>query len=175
VDNTPLHVASESEHDDDEVAKLLLEHGAEVDPRQIYRWTPLHLASLTGNGKVAVVLLRRGADMDARNDVKWTPLHMASQEGHSHVVEALLAHGADVDSEAGVVTALHLATYYGHVEVVRMLIERHAYLRTRDKDGETPLELARLAEMRNHHEIARILRTPLSLENRVEGLLVNVR
>ncbi len=47
-------------------AKLLLDHGADINAIGNCRWTPLHLAAISGNFVAAKTLIEGGADLDAR-------------------------------------------------------------------------------------------------------------
>ena len=40
-----------------EVTKVLLEHGSEVDPVDIYGWTPLHWAAIRGDAEKCQLLV----------------------------------------------------------------------------------------------------------------------
>ena len=59
---TPLFIAAW--HGDSPNVKLLLAHGATVDPRDAGDYTPLHLAS--GHEEVVALLIAAGAEVDAR-------------------------------------------------------------------------------------------------------------
>ena len=72
----PLHLASRKGHVD--VARMLVEHGADVSAQDKYGWTPLHWASTKGQGDVARMLVEHGADVSAQDEYGWTPLHRAS-------------------------------------------------------------------------------------------------
>ena len=138
---TPLHLASEKGQV--EVARMLIERGADEAAQNEYGDIPLHLASRKGEVEVVRMLIERGADVAAQNKDGDTPLHLASQNGEVDVVCMLIEHGADVaahtkDGE----TPLHLASQSGEVDVVRMLIERGADVAAQNKDGCTPLHLA---------------------------------
>ena len=50
------------------IAHLLLDHGAEVDPRQTGGFTPLHEAAHRGDVVMVHLLLERGADPGATTD-----------------------------------------------------------------------------------------------------------
>ena len=152
-DATPLHLASQNGHV--EVARMLIERGADVAAQNKDGETPLHLVSRNGEEEVARMLIERGADVAAQNKDGETPLHMASQYGQVEVARMLVERGADVaaqnnDGE----TPLHLASQYGEVEVARMLIECGADLAAQNNDGETPLHLA---SQYGELEVARML------------------
>jgi ankyrin repeat protein len=74
-----------------EIARLLLDQGAEVNARDNFANTPLHLA--VRHPAMVELLLARGAQVGARNAFGNTALHLAV--GDRRVVELLLAAGAD--------------------------------------------------------------------------------
>ena len=142
IDNaTPLHLASRYGHI--EVARILLEFGADLTAQNRDWETPLHVALRDGQVEVACMLLEFGADPTAQNENGDTLLHVASRVGQVQVAHMLLDRVADLaaQNEDGE-TPLHLALLRGHVEVAGMLIKRGADLTAKNKDGETPLCLA---------------------------------
>ena len=74
-----------------EIAAQLLDIGSDVNARDNFANTPLHLA--VRHPAMVELLLARGARVDARNAFGHTPLHLAV--GDRRVVELLLAAGAD--------------------------------------------------------------------------------
>lgn len=94
MDNTPLHAALAGRRS--EVAKLLIEHGADIDNIAGGGWTPLHLASANGDAEMVNVLLSRGANVNRKNDDGNTPLALAEEHKHDAIVELLKKHGAAV-------------------------------------------------------------------------------
>ena len=90
---TPLHWACRA--GSVACAKLLLDHGAEVDARNKARRTPLQLAAESGQSESVKLLARAGADLDAQDRKGRRPLHRATYEGHANTAEVLLAEGAD--------------------------------------------------------------------------------
>lgn len=74
------------------ILSQLCDAGADVDARDEFGFTALHLAALLWNGAVSL-LLCRGADVNARDEAGNTPLHLAALRGAC--VDALLAGGAD--------------------------------------------------------------------------------
>ncbi|EWG55805.1 hypothetical protein FVEG_17597 [Fusarium verticillioides 7600] len=78
---TPLHHAcSEDQH---EIVSLLLPEiplpGVEVDAKAQDQRTPLHVASLGGNGPIVELLLQRKADVNAMDDKGYTMYPIASR------------------------------------------------------------------------------------------------
>ena len=109
ADRTPLHQAAFNGHT--EVARLLVDEGAAVDPKDAEGETPLHrAASDYGNVEVARLLLDEVADVGARCNLEFTPLHFAAWTGDAEVARLLAAEGADVEAKAAEgETPLHLA------------------------------------------------------------------
>ncbi|HWI64751.1 MAG TPA: ankyrin repeat domain-containing protein [Symbiobacteriaceae bacterium] len=85
--NTPLHAALASNRTD--VARILLEAGAEVDLGDGAGWTPLHLAAANGNREMVEELLQRGARPDAATAKGETALSLAEAKGHAEVAGLL--------------------------------------------------------------------------------------
>ncbi|MHB1308696.1 MAG: ankyrin repeat domain-containing protein, partial [Limisphaerales bacterium] len=73
---TPLHVAVANQNLD--IARFLLEHGAEVNARDAEARTPLHFAIKYRDLELIRLLLDAKADPDARDSVGWTPLKWAA-------------------------------------------------------------------------------------------------
>ena len=83
---------------DQAVAMLtaLLEAGADVNSRNEYGFTALHIATYKGdNDSVKLLLAQPGIKLDQPNDDSDTALMMAAEHGHAEIVEMLLKAGAD--------------------------------------------------------------------------------
>jgi ankyrin repeat protein len=103
-----------------EAARVLLEHGADVDAsgRGWMTGTPLNSAAAGGQTDVARLLLDAGADPDMRQTSGWTPLHSAAHNGDLEMAELLLAFGADpaATNDDGA-TVLSMAEQGGNADV----------------------------------------------------------
>ena len=64
-----------------EVVKVLLDAGADLEARTDFGETPLHvavrLAVIRGTPEVVKMLLDAGANLEARSELGFTPLHLA--------------------------------------------------------------------------------------------------
>jgi ankyrin repeat protein len=78
-----------------EKARLLLDHGAEVDALDgEYRSTPLGFAARWNQREVALLVIERGADVN-RAGADWArPVAWARRKGHAEMIELLRANGA---------------------------------------------------------------------------------
>jgi ankyrin repeat protein len=129
---TLLHVATSNNSAD--VARLLVEHGADLNARNLGGETPLHLAARLRDTSIALLLLDHGADANPRDSDGDTPLMKAAMECSAKgMVELLVSHGADVNAKNNAGEApLLLATRVAQTNI----------------PGQTPPEFAnRIAEM----------------------------
>ena len=124
-DGTALHFAAFFAQP--ETARLLVDHGADVDAVSptFGNVTPLHSAAAGGSAEIVQLLLAAGADANARQNGGFTALHAAAQNGDAAMARDLLDHGAEVDppTEDGR-SALAIAEEQGHDEVAALLRER---------------------------------------------------
>lgn len=98
-DRTLLHYAIDPDDFQDgphlEIAKLLIQQGADVNLQTDHVPTPLHLAAKRGSLDIAKLLVERGADVNARaHDYGPTPLQESLIYGHQDVAEFLVQSGA---------------------------------------------------------------------------------
>lgn len=78
----------------EELVKILVSAGADVNAKDDQGWTILHWAALWGYTDVAEILVSKGADVNARTVYDQTALHFASRASHTDLVEFLRKHGA---------------------------------------------------------------------------------
>lgn len=85
----PLHSALSNNQNN--IAKMLIEAGAEVNVLQSSRISPLHLAAQEGNIDLIIVLLEHGANIAQKNELGQTPSDLAAQKGFLEIAEILKA------------------------------------------------------------------------------------
>ena len=100
---TPLHIASYNGNPD--IARVLLDHGAEANAVDNLFRTPLDLVaaglyeSKEGGARVAQLLLERGADANALDLNRQSALHSAASSGRLEIVQILLEHATVKDDQ----------------------------------------------------------------------------
>ena len=77
-----------------DVARLLLEHGADLNARTNRGETPLYIAAADGMAEVVRVLLEHGANVGVEDNGGMTPYQAASARGHNEIMKLLSEHGA---------------------------------------------------------------------------------
>lgn len=122
---TALILAILEGHSD--IAKMLVDHGADVDAQDIFGGTALIEASFHGCLDVAKMLVDHGADLNAREMNGDTALVYACMRGHLAVAAMLVDHGADAEvrSRDGD-TAIKLTTRRGYLAFADMLESKSA-------------------------------------------------
>jgi ankyrin repeat protein len=147
----PLHVAAKKGQE--EVAKLLISYGADVNARDGAGKTPIFYATENGNLKIARLLLTNKANVKDYPEL----LNIAVKRKRREIIEVLLQHGADVNTidELGR-TALHFTAlgingeFFGFrypddnvkVEIAKLLLSSGANVNSQAKNGMTTLHAA---------------------------------
>jgi ankyrin repeat protein len=96
--DTALHHAADAYGGSVDCAKYCIEVGANVNARNQFGCTPLHLASFRGRVDVVRVLLDAGAIVDATNTSGWTPLYRAIDNKRVDVAQLLIDRGGKVSN-----------------------------------------------------------------------------
>lgn len=137
--HTALHDAAQVDLDD--IAPLLLQHGADINQWGFERWSPLMWAALHGSKKVARVLLDWNgvvhADIRFESKLGRTVVAFAD-EG---VIEVLLDHIANIQDPL-LQDIITTAVNDDRIGVVRLLINRGLDLNMTDRYGQSPLDYA---------------------------------
>ena len=156
---TPLMEAARYGHD--QVVQELIRAGADVNGKGKDKRTALHLASWCGRSSVIKTLAEAGANPNVLDVLGMTPLMWAAYLGCANVVVELIRAGADVSvvssrewlslvvvsshewlSVAAGSTALHFAATWNKIECGVLLVEAGADMRTKNKNSNSPLDLA---------------------------------
>ncbi|KAI8752888.1 transient receptor potential cation channel subfamily A member 1 [Biomphalaria glabrata] len=150
--STPLHTAALYKHL--EIARMLIEAGANLMSRDKEQCTPLHHAASGGNFELVNLLLEAASTSDSgwillsemvsAIDIEQnTPLHVAVDHGHYEVVKVLLEKAADVNKpRKHFMYPLHLAAQSGDVRIARLLVEGNARIDALNDDQATALHRA---------------------------------
>ena len=115
------------EFGDLDIARLLLDVGANASAADGDGWTALHRASWEGHEAVARLLVGAGTDVSVVDKDDWTALHWASEKEHEAVARLLVEAGAGASAATrGGWTPLHWASEEGHEAMARLLVEAGA-------------------------------------------------
>lgn len=108
-----------------DIARLLLDHGADIEIRSGDGSTALIEAALSGHGDVVVLLLTWDADVDAKTPTGAQAIHAAANaKTDAATIRALLKAGADPQAVGPQgLTPLQLASLTGATDVVATLVE----------------------------------------------------
>jgi uncharacterized protein len=144
---TALLIATQG--NDVDVARLLIDAGADVNAKDSIRDTPFLYAGAEGRNEILRMILATGrADLRDTNRYGGVAIIPASHHGHPETVRILLETDVDIDHVNNLGwTALIEAVILGdggpiYQEIVGLLVDAGAR-NIPDRDGKTPLELAR--------------------------------
>ncbi len=122
---------------------LIKEAKADVDTRDDWNNTALHLAAERGRADVVRLLCDHGADIDGKGKYGHTALSLACLNDHLSTAECLIARGASLNEQADLgSTPLHLSSWNGRLQMVQLLLEKGADASIKNKRGKTAREVA---------------------------------
>ena len=144
----PLSVAAG--HASLDIAKLFLDHGANVDSDNHWGCTALYCAVYARNNAMVKLLLDHGAKSQLDDS-----LRHAAFAGEADIVRMLIDRHANLNvREINGETPLYQAASEGHKEVILILLEAGADASIGDKNGETPVAVAKKSK---HPETADLI------------------
>ncbi len=151
------------------LAKLLIEKGANIEAKDRNGETPLQSAVACGALAAVKLLIENGADIHAKDILHKTPLENAKGEIKELVKEQILARSSlhlaaaaddvsaikllinnkvDINKPREGKTPLHWAVTFKKYGASKILLEKGADVNSEDKEGSTPLKIAK----RNHYK-----------------------
>lgn len=138
-----------------EVAKLLVNRGADASFRTTSGQTPLLAAVRGGHLEIISLLFDEIGSTHELNRDQTTLLHHASLNKDPCVAKLLLERGADIEAKDRLgMRPIYYASFYGLVKTVNLLVESGADIRAKDYIGRTPLSYT--AE-RGHNSVVQLL------------------
>jgi ankyrin repeat protein len=176
--NTAIHYAAMSRYREDiNLVKMLLERGANPNIRNWFWQSPLHTAILENFKPPRSLdrlkcLLDNGAYVEVRDRFGHKPIHDACNHLYPDpkLVKLLIDHGADVNTTTrDKESALHFSCDFRihrenpNVEVVELLLKHGANVNAIDKNGKTPLFLAK---SNGYVEVVKLLEKYEALDER---------
>ncbi|KAL1129233.1 hypothetical protein AAG570_013762 [Ranatra chinensis] len=156
----------------EEMMKLLLEFGANVNAEDSEKWTPLHAAATCGHLHLVKHLIANGANLLAVNADGNMPYDICEEEASLEYIEGEMARrgvtqqlidetrattemtmladlaeaaaaGEDLENpDSQKATPLHIAAANGYLRVVEFLLDNHVSTDVRDNDDWQPVHAA---------------------------------
>jgi ankyrin repeat protein len=113
------------------IAKILVQHGANVNTQNKSGYTPLIIAAKHGNMKayydIFIQLLKNHAEVNKKDANEWTALIHACKTENNPAIEELLRYHADVNAHSNNgLTPLIIATQNGNVHNIKKLLHQGA-------------------------------------------------
>jgi serine/threonine-protein phosphatase 6 regulatory ankyrin repeat subunit A/serine/threonine-protein phosphatase 6 regulatory ankyrin repeat subunit B len=128
-----VHMATRNDHVD--IVQLLIQHGANIEHRNIWGSTPLLVAAKNSSLKSMTMLLKAGAKFCKDND-GWSAWDYAVWKGFESVIQLLLQYNPGlINSRQDHWTALHCAAVYGYQSQAKMLLEQGCDIEAKDDRG----------------------------------------
>ena len=141
---TPLYFCAVNNYP--EIAKMLIDAGANVDWRGDRGRTALHVCAIRNNKEIAKMLIDAGADLNVQDKEGYTALHLcAFISFKGEIARMLIDAGADVNIQQGYdgKTALMNFILYGEIDIVELILERpDVDVNIKSNEGNTAWSLA---------------------------------
>lgn len=108
----------------DAEALALIKSGKNINTRDRWGNTPLHLVSIQGRIDFAKALVEQGADINARAFRGRTPVMLALRHGHNELAMYYLSQGAELETRYKQTNILIEAVMAGNADMVSYLIDQ---------------------------------------------------
>ena len=133
-----------------EIARALLDAGANPNVIAEYGSTPLINAAYSTDAATVQLLLDHHADVNAQDSMKHTALIDAAANTNASIARVLLEHGAKIEARtAEGYTPLFVAAVDGNEDTVRLLLRFHANIHTISDEGMSILAAAKKSRNSN--------------------------
>ncbi|KAL2079687.1 hypothetical protein ACEWY4_025431 [Coilia grayii] len=114
----------------------------QIDKRNHFGETKLHIAVKRGKEEEVLSLIQQGASINTCDYAGWTPLHECVNTKQASIMKHLMRGGAVVNCAAyNGVTPLHEAVVLGEYEMTDLLLKHGADPLLKDAMGRTPIDL----------------------------------
>ncbi|MFC1884615.1 ankyrin repeat domain-containing protein [Thermodesulfobacteriota bacterium] len=123
--------------------EYLIRHDLDLNSRDQYGMTALHLLAMKGETHLVKLLIENGADPNSKNGIGMTPLFMAAENGNEELSILLISNGARINEtdDAGRVP-LHIAAQFGNNNIIKLFIANGADPERKNLAGKIPSAIA---------------------------------
>ncbi|KAJ3443517.1 mitogen-activated protein kinase kinase kinase 20-related [Anaeramoeba flamelloides] len=136
--------------------KQLISEGLDVNYKNEYFTTPLHLSCRESQFGITKLLIENGCEIDPRDENGTTPLHSACECRSFEIADLLVSKGADVNAvDYCDKTPLYFACNSSSLEICEMLISKGADINT--VCGEEMETCLHLTTYLNNHKLMNLL------------------
>lgn len=141
--NSAIHLASQYGHLD--VVKYLVQIGCDVNSKTKTVYSNCSIcAAVCGNLELFKFLQSNGCDIKCKNINDDLCVHFAAAKNKPNIIEYLLGQDFDINVPGkNLNTSLHYAVENCGIETVKFLIKHGAKLSEKNKENQTPLDIAK--------------------------------
>ena len=137
----------------------LIERGVDLNVKNRQGYSPLHVFSKQGHEELITLSLDNAAFVHRKDNKGRSPLYFAAEADKAAACVLLMTHNADPNSTTvDKDSPMHCAARNGNASLAKTFIERGGYAHCENDNGETPITLAKTAEMSAELESAELQR-----------------